>query len=493
MNEKFSLLTNRLRSIGDSISHRFRAGIKFVKRYLLVYPERSFFITLLITFLLILIGSVTRKPPAVPEQTPSPTAVRLYGIGSAPTVTVSAKVEKSGVVKLIAQSAGVVQEIYRTPGQTVMQNQTVLWLSTNYQGGTAPTIARKIAQENYQFVKDNYDVQKDLIGKQREIAEKLNDQAGDLRDISAQSLDDTRNLIGLNEQILGMIDQQLNALAADPATATNSSLILQVRQGRAGVMSGLNSLRSALRSAEYQSGSENAPAELSGLQKDLALKQLELQEKSLDLNREVSRLNLLVSQITEALMYPASPVSGIVDRVYVQPGQYVNPGTVLASIVGNSQTATAVVTLTRELASRISTFEPSTLYLGSHSVDVYPGHISSDATDGTLNTILFPIPDEYLMSINSGSAIRISIPIGESGTNSVVPYVPLDSVYQTENDAYLYVASPSTEMAFTAASRRIELGDVYGRYVEVLSGLESGDRVILDRTVLDREPVTFDQ
>jgi hypothetical protein len=91
-------------------------------------------------------------------------------------------------------------------------------------------------------------------------------------------------LIKLNEEIFNTLEQQIKTLEANPPSATNDQAILTAKQGKAGIASALNSLRTGLRTAEYQSSEDQEPAQMGDTSKDLALRQLDLQEKSLELS-----------------------------------------------------------------------------------------------------------------------------------------------------------------------------------------------------------------
>lgn len=67
---------------------------------------------------------------------------------------------------------------------------------------------------------------------------------------------------------------------------------------------------------------------------------------------------------------------------------------------------------------------------------------------------------------------------------SIDPFVPLDSVYQTVDSAYVYILKNGK-----AVSTKVDLGSVYGGYVEVLKGVTDGDHVILSRTVINGDSV----
>lgn len=480
----------KLNSNSVKLKNFVRKYYKKLTAYLLTYPERSFFGLIGIIALLIIAGNIINQPktPAITKQE-SVKGVAVYSIGSSPKISVSGKIEKSGVIKIVAQSAGVVQKILKTEGNSIARGAQIMTLSTNYQGGILPAVTRQIAQKNYDFVVTNYDTQKDLIAKRREIATKSNDQSQDLRDITSQSHDDTQNLINLNQEIITGVDESLAYLEKLNSDGSKSQEILQLKQAKSGVLSGQLSLRNALRNTDYQTNSDNPPAQLTDLQKELSLKQLDLEEKALDLNREISRLNLLVSKISESLMYPASPVKGTVERIHVQIGQNVNPGTLLATVNGDKNTSIAVITLPSEIARQISVLESSDVVIGTDKFSLTPKYISSEPTEGSLNTVLYEIPEAYESGLVNGSIIRIDIPIRKIGTNSVMPFVPLDSVYQTQSDAYVFVATKSADGKMIAKSHNVNLGQVYGQYVEVLNGLNDGDQIITDRNVLDDDTV----
>ncbi len=459
---------------------------------IITYPERSFFGVLGVLFLLIIAGSVIGKPRVAPVSTAViPKQTSLYSIGSAPRIQVNGQVETSGVVKVVAQTSGIVQQLFVSPGSSVYQGNQIAWISTNYQGGTLPTVTRQIAQKNYDFVHDTYDAQKDMIAKQRQLADSTKQQASDLRTITNASIGDTQNLINLDADIVSSLDSQINALVASNVGGANDALILQAKQGKAGALAGLNSLNVAIANARYQVSDSNQPTTLSNTQHDLAIAQLDLQQKSLDLNKELSELNLRVAQIAEAQMYPSSPVTGVVERTYVQPGQNVTSGTVLATITGAKKTSTVVVLLPQGTAQNISRLESSKIIVGGTSFDVYPRYISTQPTDGALYSVVYSVPAQYEPLMANGGSVIVELPIGSAESTAAVPYVPLDAIYQTQNESYVYVATSSAKGVLQAKSKQVTLGDVYGNYVEVKTGLVSNDQVVTTRNVVDGDTLTI--
>lgn len=453
-------------------------------------PLVSFFGLLGVLLALIVIGNFLRQPkPETAAKSQPAKPVEIYSIGANPRVQVTGKVDKSGVVTLIAQTAGVVQSINKTEGNQVYRGEWLFSLSTNYQGGNIPSLSRQIAEKNLNFVEDNYDTQKQMIDKRRDIANSSNAQASELRDISAKSIDETKSLITFNEQFLTSIDEQLAVVAASHVPGTYNSTLNGLNQTRSSILSGLNSLRSALRNTEYQTSGDQEPAHLADVSRDLTLQQLDIEEKSLKLNREISRLNYRIAQVSESLMYPASPVAGVVERVFVHVGDAVSPGTKLATITGSELSTTVVALVSADMARNVNFLEKSKIIANGESVEAVPQHVSTEPTDGQLHSIVFRIPEENAQSIKNGNYVTVEIPVSKPMSVAAVPFVPLDAIYQTQTASYLFVASPEKNGKYRAESRTIELGQVVGSYVEVKKGLKEEDQVIINRDVVAGDPV----
>lgn len=459
--------------------------LEFIERRPLV----SFFSLLSLLLIVIVIGNFVRQPKAVSENKAELSKeVDVYSIGENPRVQVSARVEKSGIVTILAQTPGIVQGLNKIEGTYVNKGEWLLTLSTNYQGGNIPSLSREIAQKNLNFVEDTYETQKQMISKRRDIANSTDTMSDELRDITNKSIDETKSLISLNEETLNFYDSQIKDLETSGAS---DSVIIPVKQTKSGILSGLNALRQALRNSEFQASGAQEPAHLSDISRDLTQQQLDIEEKSLKFNREVSKLNLRIAQINESLMYPSSPVEGVVERIYVKVGDQVNPGTKLMTITGSTLNTQIIAFVSSETANNISRFDKSKIKIGSEIVDLFPEYISTEPTDGQLHNILYSLPEKYNNTLSNGAYVSIEIPISKSMSLSSIPFVPLDAIYQTQNDSYLFVATRQKNGKYLSESRSIDLGTVVGSYVEIKKGLKEADLVILDRDVVTGDIVTI--
>src|SRR5579872_1133390 len=173
----------------------------FIKRR----PLGSFFIALGLLFIVIIVGHVLNQPKPQPSVPPAVKPVKLYSIGSVPRATFQAKIEKAGVIKIVAQASGIVQSISVDDGSKVNKGQTIITLASNYQGGSAPAISAQIAQAQYQNLADTYNQQQDAINKQKDIANSTFNNYTDQQAIASQSANNTNSLINSNQTVLNTL------------------------------------------------------------------------------------------------------------------------------------------------------------------------------------------------------------------------------------------------------------------------------------------------
>ncbi len=444
----------------------YRSLTSFIKSR----PLTAFIIALVLLFAIIAIGGMFGQAKTTVSAKTQPKTVHVYSIGEAPKATFQGKIDKTGIIKIVALTPGIVQDISVNEGDNVYKGTQILSLSSNYQGGNLPALQAQIAQKQYQNILDTYDTQKDLINKQKDVANKIDQNTKDLRDMSSYASTESASLINDSQSYL---DSLKESLTGSPSADLATQGAINQLQG------GLNQLKQGQRQLAYQADGNKPPAQLANLQKDMTLQQLDIQQKALDLNKEVSKLSAQIAGASAATMFPVSPFAGTVQAVYVKVGEFVTPGTMLATIVSPDVHTTVVVSVPVNIAKKISRLEESVLTVGSNTYSLRPSFISSEATDGTLYTLRYNIPDGADFAVAQGEYIRVEIPFGSADTGATIPFVPIDAVYQTQDTSYLLVVNGQK-----AEIRQITLGSIYGSFVEVTSGLKSGDQIILDRNIV---------
>jgi RND family efflux transporter MFP subunit len=458
----------------DFSKTNYRRTTAFIKRR----PMLSFLLMIAVLFAFLILGKIFDSAPAEKAEQKQTKTVDVYKIGHGPQATFQAKIEKSGVVKIVAQSPGIVSNIDVKEGDSVWKGQQLLSLSTNYQGGNASSVQRQIADAQYKNVLDTFGLQTDMINKQRAVATASAQQAQQTRDITRQSLNDTNSMIDINQSQLDQINQDLAAL--NPSDKT----YIEKKTAASQLQASLAQLRAGQRTTEYAAANDKAPALLATLQEDITLKQLSMQEQGVTLNKEISGLQSNLAAIAEGLMYPASPLEGTVERITVRKGQLVNPGTPLATIVSPEGKTTAVLLVPLAIARTIYDQEKSTLLINGNTISVTPTHIATEATDGQLYAVTYEIPAEQAQYLTDGEYISVQVPIGQKPRIPDDPLIPIDAVYQNQDHAYVLVINNNK-----AETRTVTAAHVYGGYVEVLKGLTNGDQIILNRNVIAGDTV----
>ena len=488
-------VTKRKSSYIDGVGSRAHIFINRVKtsktktRVLRLVDKRpltSFFILLGALFFVILAGNIlTRLGTKPPKETVSIKSVTVYSIGSVPKVSMQAKVQKAGVVKIVAQTSGIVQGINVNAGGEVSKGTPIVYLSSNYNGGNAPAVQAQIANSQYTLAKDNFETQKEVIKSQKEIATKSQQNSEELRLISQRSLGDTQELLHLNEELLNSLNQSLLQYSATNSGGLNDELIAQSNAQKSQLLAAVIQIRAQLRGLEYQATADAPGAELASLQKNITLKQLEIQDKTLAVVLETAKLQSALAGISASLMSPASPFDGTIEKIHVEVGQSVNPGTVIATVSSPDQHIEAVVFAPREMAQNISLLEKSDVHIGDKVYKFSPRYVTTEATNGQLHSVIYDISADLAKHITDESYLIIDIPVGYPDTTSTVPYIPIDSVFQTQDKAYVFILNGGK-----AESKEITLGSVFGRYVELNTGISPNTQIILNRNIIAGDHVT---
>ncbi len=473
------LRRSSLLSLKKSFVSRLTPIQQRASSYLAARPLTAFFMLLIALIGVIVLSAVLRKPPQDEiAKTPEPKSTAVFAVGGSPELVVQAEIEKTGNIRIVSLTSGVVQKVGVKEGERVKRGTRIASLSTNYQGGNVFSLSRQLSQKNYQSTLDTYQLQVDSIEASRLLAEKSETQASQLRDIARKSFDDTNALITLNEEIVTSLDAQINeAIAMSQPEATITGLKSQKAQA----LSGLANLRSGLRSAEYLNADSGEPADLARISRDNTLRQLELQRRGLDLSRDIAQLNLKIAQVNESLMYPVSPCPGVVERVLVSVGQVVNPGTTLAILRADAGEVSAVALVSSEIAHQVSPIEASTFEINNQNYSVVPRSIAQEPTDGSLHAVTYSLPTELSAVLSAGTSVIVKIPLSRG--NDAALAVPLDSIYQSQNGAYVLLAE-EIDGTLRAVSHQVALGDIAGSSVILTDGLKNGDTVILDRQII---------
>ena len=184
-----------------------------------------------------------------------------------------------------------------------------------------------------------------------------------------------------------------------------------------------------------------------------------------------------------------APIDGIVNDLPVEEGEYLQPGTPVAEIVDLDVVKVAVEMPERDV-SFLSLGDEVTVtaaWRGDEQTFVgtvtYISQVADPSTFTSRVDVSVPNPDRQL---RTGQIVNIRV------TRRIIDnaiLVPLLAVIPRENDYIVYIANDSH-----AHRRVVELGLIRGQEVQIVSGLQVGDRLIIagQRYVSDGQAIRIE-
>lgn len=176
-----------------------------------------------------------------------------------------------------------------------------------------------------------------------------------------------------------------------------------------------------------------------------------------------------------------SSINGVITRLLVRQGEYVNAGQPLAEISGSRKlTLRADVPVrNRSFLSTISSANFRTAGNDSTiSLSDVNGNILSDGmsavTAGGYSPVYFVLNNDG--SITPGSFAEVFL-LGASRSDVIT--VPVAAITEQQGNHYVYVREDSE----CYEKRLVKLGGNDGRRVEILSGVKSGDNVVVSGAI----------
>lgn len=182
-----------------------------------------------------------------------------------------------------------------------------------------------------------------------------------------------------------------------------------------------------------------------------------------------------VGAVYEPVVVP-STITGVVGRVYLDPGANVTVSTPVALVV-NQEKVRVAVDIPERYIGEIYKGQPATL-----RVDALPGKefeakltIISPVVDSTSRAVAVEFyADNTKGLLKSGMFAKVDITLSEK-TNAVS--VSKQSVYTDEETNETYVFVPSAD-GKTAVRRNVKTGFINSNHLEVSEGLSAGEQVL---------------
>lgn len=434
----------------------------------------------------LLAASIITKADELSDEVVQPVSksVEVIDFGSQEQeLTVAAKVKNLSTVTLVAQSNGPVSQLAVVEGTHVLPGYAITQQSSAYSAGSAAILQRQTAQTNVSFATRQLELVTESVVQARSQADRSRDNTEELRLLSEKAVADTKDVISLSETQLADLEAQLTDAINGGATA---DVVTGLRSGVIATKNGLVAARTQLRSLEYQVDTDKPPTQLADTAYDMVYTTTQLQLETVEMQKKLADLALKSAYIAEAATRVQAPFAGRIEKIFVQKGQYLTVGTPVAVLQGDSGNLCIQISITGSLASSIDQTKNLGVRLGQELIELPITHVSQTNVKGSLYEVLALVPHNLEDSFYDGQSIEVVLPIGnQPDFGKVAMMLPLDAVYMTNTDTFVYVMSEGV-----VEKKTVVLGEVLSEKVEIISGIEVGEQVILDRTVVAGELVT---
>ncbi|GAB2775562.1 efflux RND transporter periplasmic adaptor subunit [Rhabdobacter roseus] len=199
-----------------------------------------------------------------------------------------------------------------------------------------------------------------------------------------------------------------------------------------------------------------------------AATELQLTDTKYNYENAMNQAEQIKKQIQDAAVL--SPISGRIVKKSIENGEYVNPGTVLGTVLDVSRLKVQVI---------VNEADAYQLKEGQHvrvSTDIFP----DKKFDGVISYIAprgdeqHTYPVEITIQNSSGLKAGTFVTVAFNNTSSQrALLVPRSALVESLQNPYVYVVEEGL-----AKQRKIQVGRTIGESIEVLSGLNANEQVV---------------
>lgn len=219
-------------------------------------------------------------------------------------------------------------------------------------------------------------------------------------------------------------------------------------------------------------------------EQDIALGELKKDRATRRSTLEQNALSLQMSTVSDAVLKPKTFASGIVQSIAVKRGDLVSAGQVIATIRATRGATTIETFLDPKTARIFDATKEAKLQIGDEVIMLRPTYFAQSENENGLFSVLFTLSQDLESKITNGEFLKIALPLHKDA--EALALVPIDAIFQDDKDAWVLV-----ERDGKAVSVAVTLGNLYGSFAEIRSGLTTGDRIILSRAILSGDDVTL--
>ncbi len=405
----------------------------------------------------ILFTSCGEEAVATTEE--SLTAVRVTEITPSniqKVVTYSGKFEPVEQATIVSKLSGTVLETYKNVGDTVNEGDA-LYTVDDSDINIAVSQAEAQARAASLAVDSAENAKKNITGAQ--FDQQLSSMESQIKGLESQ-LATAEDALKLSETSYN------NTKTLYEAGAVSKSEFDQVELSYKQSKASVDNLETQLAQAKnsYESTKNSVVAE-SQRTADIGIAQAQASANTADLAVSSAAKNL--KDVT-----PTSPISGVVSLKNVNKAQMVSAGSQVYQI-SNIDKVVATINVTENVINLLSKGQEVSVFI--ESLDKTVTGIITEINPVASQSSTYPVKitinnDDHL--IKPGMFCKVEI-VSESSNNAVV--LPREAVLRNMEEYYVYTVNDGV-----TSMKKVEVGIDNGEEIEIISGLQSGDKVITE-------------
>ena len=220
---------------------------------------------------------------------------------------------------------------------------------------------------------------------------------------------------------------------------------------------------------------------------DIALKRLKRQRAELDESLSTAKLGVDISRASAAVWEPRAAVSGTVEYLAVQAGDFVTPGTLLAMLRTDKGVTTLDTFIEPTLSRAFDTTRPSHMVsdMKGVSLEILPSFFSKSETRNGLFNIRYTLTQDQAAAATANTRIMISLPLRTADSEGHT-LIPLDALFIHTDHASIFI-----EQDGKAEERTVSIREIFGNAALLDETLPTGTSILLNRTLIAGETVTL--
>ncbi|MBP6889109.1 MAG: efflux RND transporter periplasmic adaptor subunit [Candidatus Moranbacteria bacterium] len=222
---------------------------------------------------------------------------------------------------------------------------------------------------------------------------------------------------------------------------------------------------------------------------DIALKQLKRQRAELEFSLSSGALSVDISRANAAVWKPRAIVSGTIEHIAVQAGDFVTPGTLLAMIRTEKGATTLDAFIDPTLARAFDITLPSHILFQTEaeSIAITPSFFSQSETKDGFFAIRYLLSQDQSAQVADNTRVTLSLPLRTENKEKHT-LIPLDALFTHTNHTSIFI-----ERDGKAEEQTVSVQEIFGNAALLSETLPIDTSVLLNRTLVAGETITFAQ